>query len=284
MRGKTATLVAATTILLIVVALFTSTPKFSQVAVSLPSVPGHHPYTKPRPLSLNPPTSKEPSGDAPAERRIVKVRLKDEDVSWIDSLFPTWQKELITIAKAFSKLHKDGTTVDKGRIANAYLTYLIENYNNLPETIIFLPPNQESHPSSISSLQISFIQSSGFANLHCPTPSTCADIVLPFRSAPNEFQTLNVTMSKAWEGIFGNVAVPEELATPPGAEFVVSKIQIQKRSPEEYSKFWTWLNQTDMDDDTAGLVFEYLWPVIFGRESVFCPKEKQCECEVYGIC
>lgn len=284
MRGRIATVAAATIILFILVALSTSAPRSWRFGGSPPSIPGQHPYTKPSPLPWNPPSSKDPSSDAPPARLIVKVKLEDEDAAWIDSLFPTWRKELITIRKEFSKLHEGGNRVDKGRIANAYLIWIVENYNNLPGTIIFLPPRQESKQSSISRLHVPFIQSSGFATLQCPTPATCADLVLPFRSPSNEFRTLDVSMAEAYKGIFGNVTVPDQLATPPGAEFAVSKTQVQKRSLEEYSRFWSWLNKTDMDDDTAGLVFEYLWHVIFGRDVVFCPEEKQCECQVYGKC
>ncbi|KAH7401635.1 hypothetical protein BKA66DRAFT_451099 [Pyrenochaeta sp. MPI-SDFR-AT-0127] len=300
MRGRIATIAGATTVLLIIIALFVSAPKSWRIGGSLPSVAGHHPYRKPDPLPWNPPSPKDASGEQPADRLILKVKLENEDASWIDSLFPAWRKDIITIWQGFSKLHEDEKRVDKGRVADAYLRWIIENYDNLPETVLFLPP-EGNRPGKdlqsivwrrtntdlkkdISALQMPFIQSSGFANLHCPSPSTCADLILPFRSPPNEFRTLEVAMPRVWEGLFGNTTVPGQLATPPGAEFAVSKAQVQKRSVEEYLKFWKWLNKTVMDDDTAGLVFEYLWHVIFGRDPVYCPEEKQCVCEVYGKC
>ncbi|KAJ4365202.1 hypothetical protein N0V83_008820 [Neocucurbitaria cava] len=294
MRGRIAIVAASTTILLVIIGLFISAPKSWRFGASPSSVAGHYPYLKPSPLPWNPPKPKDPSGDDPAARLIVKVKLEEEDPpSWIDSLFPTWRKEVVTIGLEFSQLHENGRRVDKGRIANAYLTWIIENYKNLPDTMVFLSPDKQSQGESragsdrkndISNLQIPFIQSSGFANLQCPSPSTCADSILPFRSPPNEFRTLEVNMTKAWVGIFGNITVPEQLSTPPCAEFAVSKAQVQKRGVEEYLKCWQWLNRTIMDDDSAGLVFAYLWHVIFGRDAVFCPQEKQCECEVYGKC
>lgn len=300
MRGKIATIAAATTVFLIIISLFVSAPKSWRIGGSSPSVPGHHPYTKPDPLPWNPPNPKDASGEQPIDRLILKVKLDGEDASWIDSLFPDWRKDVITIEKDFSKLYEYEKRVDKGRVADAYLRWIIENYKNLPETILFLPPGRArqargtqsiiwkstgaSLKKDIFALQTPFIQSSGFANLHCPSPATCADLILPFRSPPNEFRTLEVAMPRVWEGLFGNTTVPGQLATPPGAEFAVSKAQVQKRSVEEYVKFWTWLNKTVMDDDTAGLVFEHLWHVIFGRDPVFCPEEKQCKCELYGKC
>ncbi|OAL48675.1 hypothetical protein IQ07DRAFT_588782 [Pyrenochaeta sp. DS3sAY3a] len=299
MRGRIASIVAAATVLLIIIALLITGPGSWRIGASLPSVPGHRPYQKPDPLPWNPPSPKEQSGDPAAGRLVVKVALENEDASWIDSLFPTWRKDVITINHAFSNLHEGGRRVDKGRIANAYLAWIIENFNNLPEIAVFLPPAQPKKGVSatsfwkgsssnlkneISGLQVAFIESSGYANLRCPSQATCNDLILPFRDPVNEFRTLEVAMPRAWKGIFGNITVPVELATPPGAEFVVSKAQIQKRSVDEYLNFWTWLNKTKMDDDTAGLVFEHLWHVVFGRDPKFCPEEKTCECELYGKC
>ncbi|KAF1940157.1 hypothetical protein EJ02DRAFT_495519, partial [Clathrospora elynae] len=216
------------------------------------------------------PSPKEPSKEPPIDRLIVKVLLESEDASWIDDLFPIWQKQIITTHRDLVKLHEGGKRVDRGHAASAYLTWIIENDKYLPNTVVFLPPDHQKQErdfrDAISNLQTPFTQSSGFANLHCPSAKTCHDLVLPFRSPPNEFRTLEVAMSTAWENIFCNITVPEQLATPPVAEFVVNKAQVHKRGVEEHLQFWTWLNKTKIDDDTSGMVFEYLWHVIFGRD------------------
>lgn len=91
-------------------------------------------------------------------------------------------------------------------------------------------------------------------------------------------------MAKAWHGIFNSTDVPEQLAAPSGSAFAVSEKQVRKRSVGEYQRYWAWLNATKMDDDTARLVFEYLWHVVFGRGAVFCVDEGRCGCEVFGRC
>jgi hypothetical protein len=65
---------------------------------------------------------------------------------------------------------------------------------------------------------------------------------------------------------------------------------------KEYLQYWFWLNQTIMDDDSAGEMFAWLFHVIFGMESVWCPfggeqeegdmdvGSRRCECEIYGRC
>lgn len=180
--------------------------------------------------------------------------------------------------------------MDRGRVANAYLTWIIENYNNLPETMVFLPPeNQPSTSGSrirseIVKLRVPFVQSAGFAPLKCPSEEACEKLVRPFRDPPDELRTMEEPMENVWKQIFGDRKVREDLATPPSAELAVSKAQVRKRGVNEYLKAWTWLNRTVMDDDSAGLVMEYLWPFLFGGDAVYCMEFKKCECEVYERC
>ncbi|KAJ4401423.1 hypothetical protein N0V91_007972 [Didymella pomorum] len=261
-------------------------------------VTGNYPYVRPSTPQIYAPTP-EPPGLKPApEKLIVKVQLEGEDLKWLLKLLPDWRNQVITIDKSFASLHESGQRVDKGRIADAYLGWLITNYNRLPSTLVLIPPNlakeeedkgkwrlpYKSLVQSIQDLQIPHVQKEGYASLHCPTKQECEDTILPFRAPPDEYRTLEVKMAKAWEQMFNNTDVPSQLASPSGNAFVVSREQVRKRSVDEYTRFWTWINKTKMDDDSAGAVVERLWHVIFGREGVWCSGEETCQCEVFGRC
>ncbi|KAH7109089.1 hypothetical protein B0J11DRAFT_545392 [Dendryphion nanum] len=269
-----------------------------------------YPYVKPSPLPWHPPrpnhvpsNSSTPAHAPPppppeSDRIVVLTTLENEDLSWLSNSFSSWQNATFILPSSFARLHANGHRTDKGRIVNAYLTYIIENYYTLPSTIVFLNliPNDEGSsfnpmvsPSldrqkALKDLSIPYIQKEGFANLRCIARSTCTHTILPFRTPSDEFRTLEVAMPYAWKELFKNDQVPEQLGTPCCGEFAVSKGQVQKRGVEEYVRFWEWLNRTSMDDDTAGKVLEFLWHVIFGREAVYCPEAGDCECKVYGRC
>jgi hypothetical protein len=295
-RGRLASIGTAATILLLVF-LFVATPK-SWTKSTRPSshtVIGLRPYTgKDRdPVSGHPPSPKAESEGILVERLIVQVELEGEDTSWLQKLEPTWQNEVVTIKGMYSNLHPEGKRPDRGRIANAYLTWIIENYNHLPGTIIFIAPkNSNEHHDrnpehAIPDLQTPFIQSSGFANLHCPkekSRTTCnGRALVPTKPSP-DLRTLEAKIPEIWKTLFGEVHLPARIATVLGAEFAVSRTQVRKRSVEEYLKYWTWLNKTIMDDDSSGLVIEYLWHIVFGKEAVFCPEKEKCECGLYSKC
>jgi hypothetical protein len=75
-------------------------------------------------------------------------------------------------------------------------------------------------------------------------------------------------MPDAWRKLFNNTDVPHVLATPCCAQFAVSSKQVQKRPLDVYKRYYTWLMETPLKDETSGRVFEYLWHVLFGQDPV----------------
>ncbi|KAF2467878.1 uncharacterized protein BDR25DRAFT_266319 [Lindgomyces ingoldianus] len=228
------------------------------------------------------------------DKILVVAKLKSEDTNWVSENFPDWQNAIYTVDDPDATLH---TSMNKGREASAYLTYIIENYSNLPSTIVFLHSHRNhdhgsrdvedlnfDNVATIKALHIDFIQKTGYANLRCILNPGCPAEIQPFR--PDEelspLKPQERAMVDAWAELFGNDNVPQVLAAPCCAQFAVSREQVLKRPKEEYERFLKWLLDTPLNDYTSGRVFEYLWHVIFGRESVFCPDMEQCYRDLYG--
>ena len=280
--------------LLLIILLYIFTPKPTIRA----HIPGAYPYVKPSTPQIYAPVPNEATATPPAKKLIVKVQLEGEDLNWLLKLLPEWRNQVITIDKSFASLHEGGFRVDKGRIADAYLSWIISNYNNLAETIVFLPPNLQKQEAdkgkwrlpnkdlvtSIESLKVEHVQKFGYALLHCPKKEECEDSILPFRSPPDEYRTLEVKMAKAWEQLFNNTHVPEKWGRPAGNECVVSKTQIRTRGVEAWSRYWQWLAKSKIGYDSAAAVMERAWHVIFGNWSSWCPEEREWTCEVFGRC
>jgi hypothetical protein len=255
---------------------------------------GYKPYTGWHdPSPWNPPRPKNAFGHT-AERFIVKVKLENEDASWTQKLEPSWQNNNISIESVYLHLHPKAHRPDKGRVANVYLTWIIENYHNLLETLVFIPPrdkHEKNHllfHNALLNLKIPFVQDSGFANLQCPTQksqTTCNHKALEPMHPPYELRTLEEKVPKALTTLFNNhVEVPQRIAMVLGGAFVISKAQVQKRSAQDYLNYWTWLSKTIMDDDSSGPLMEYISPIVFGEEAIFCPDPLQCQCYLYGTC
>lgn len=77
-------------------------------------------------------------------KRIVVAAHYNENVSWLDEVSRHWQ---VTI------MGPGGLPANKGNEAMPYLTYIIENYNNLPESMAFIHSHQFSWHTPQSQLE-----------------------------------------------------------------------------------------------------------------------------------
>lgn len=215
----------------------------------------------------------------PNDKVVVMGALSTDDVAWATTKLRDWDAIVYTVDDDTAiPFHTDR---NKGKEANPYLTYIIENYDSLHTTVAFVHSHELGWPNawhtdadhhsnvvSLNSLNVDFVQRNGYANLRCLPSPGCPDEIHPFRVAMDESKTTEIAFAAAWREIFNNDDVPEVVGVACCAQFAVSKQQILQRTKEEYLRMHAWLMSTELDDQTSGRVFEYLWHIIFGQESV----------------
>lgn len=268
-------------------------PSPSHAAERVGKTPGSSDEAKIPPADA--PTLKPP----PKDNRIVMARLMEQDVDWVTEELPEyvthsqvlnatrltmecrWSSAIYTVDDPNAALK---TPKNKGNEAMVYLTYLIDNYDNLPQVSAFLHPHRDGYPRawhtdaenysnviSIRTLRLDTVLNRGYVNLRCNWIPGCPDEIQPFRttdahrSAEHEFQS-------AWKYMFGNSSsspdVPDVVGAACCAQFAVSKKQILERQKSEYETYRNWLLDTPLDDAVSGRIFEYLWHIIFGAPAV----------------
>ncbi|KAG9760249.1 hypothetical protein KCU73_g2984, partial [Aureobasidium melanogenum] len=215
------------------------------------------------------------SSPNPMDQLVVLGTTNSEDTSWVKKL-PTWQNAVYSVDNNTWPLH---TSKNKGREANVYLTYLVENYERLPSTIAFVHAHEGawhidadgySNVKSLSSLNIDFVQSNGYANLRCIANPGCPDGVRPFHDYHDaDDRRAEHAIADVWREIFGNNDVPEVIGATCCAQFAVSRDQVRKRPLDFYVGALKWLYETPLDDATSGRVFEHIWHIIFGQDPIY---------------
>ncbi|OAP63616.1 hypothetical protein AYL99_02843 [Fonsecaea erecta] len=226
-------------------------------------------------------------GPEAEDKAVILAKIKAEDVSWVTNELPDWQQAIYYMDDPVNgTLHPPK---NKGREAMAYLTFLIDHYDNLPSSMVFVHPHLEGWPAAwhtdnevynnlknIRSLRLGYLQEQGYVNMRCLHVPGCPDEIQILRE--EEDRTAEQAMREAWPYMFGGTQsdIPEAIAQPCCSQFAVSKTQVLKRSKKEYIRYRQWLLDTEVDDATSGRVFEYLWHVIFGRDAVYCPPLQEC--------
>ena len=193
----------------------------------------------------------------------------------------------------------------------AYLTYIIDNYYQLPSTIAFLHSHRSGflqawhvdsplhdNVAAMQALQLDHVQRNGYVNLRCNWNPGCMKSHLDNKHVtPDVFQQVFENTStppfnetSAAAGISTRddkqkqLVIPSQVGAACCAQFAVSRTQVLQRPLDDYIQFRQWVLDTEKNDARSGRVMEFLWHVIFGKEAVYCPDEEVCYCEVYGRC
>ncbi|OQE35443.1 hypothetical protein PENCOP_c013G01829 [Penicillium coprophilum] len=237
----------------------------------------------------------EPSSTAPvrpkvtpkSDRVIVLGKMSYENTDWLEDQLPEWQHAVYLVDDPEADLPVEQ---NKGKESSAYLQYILDNYDKLPEYMVFLHAHQYSghvefweqdNVLTVRRLQLDYLRQVGYLNLRCDWSPGCPDEVQPFRQTAG--RTTELAFAGAWIRIFNNTNVPEIVATPCCAQFAVTKEQVLQRPRSAYESYHYWLMTTELDDETSGRVFEYIWHIIFGQDPVFCPAKVQCYKDVYDM-
>ncbi|KAF3482069.1 uncharacterized protein GIQ15_04828 [Arthroderma uncinatum] len=224
-------------------------------------------------------------------RTLVVPRLSKEKVDWIDERFSDINQEIYVVDDLHS-LPK--TPKNKGREAMVYLTYLIDNYDNLPDIILFMhshklawhneePLNYDAN-EMIKRLSNERVMRDGFMNLRCNWAPGCPDWLHPKSTEEDPEKPEQPIVANGWREIFPSQPVPEILGGQCCAQFAISRERVLAVPKSHFVYYRDWLLRTKLDDFYSGRVWEYLWHVIFTGQNVYCPAERACFCDGYGLC
>lgn len=211
----------------------------------------------------------------PARREtgIVVASTTKEDASWVYRHFAHWNPQVYTADNQSAAL-----TVprNKGHEAMVYLTYIIDHYDDLPDTILFVhasrfqwhndDPDYDMVPT-LRNFQLPYLREAGYVNLRCVWVIGCPAEIRPFEDEEHEDEQLREGKSvsakgvfrRAFQELFPEVPVLALVAVSCCSQFGVTSATIRQHSRERYVRFRDWLLETTLDDSLSGRVMEFSW-------------------------
>lgn len=136
----------------------------------------------------------------------------------------------------------------------------------------------------IEHLSLSRTIERGYVNLRCAWDPGCTHPLRPINATLDIDRPEAMVWSGAWEEIFPDHPVPNEVAQPAGAQFAVSRARVRSRPVGDYEHFRDWLVYTSLDSAHSGRVWEYLWHIVFGGDAKLCLPVDECLCSTYDMC
>ncbi|PYI17490.1 hypothetical protein BO86DRAFT_407277 [Aspergillus japonicus CBS 114.51] len=224
------------------------------------------------------------------DREMVVASMKTDDVSWLYQYFPEWHKSVYVVDDKKAQLT---VKLNKGRESMVYLTYIIDNYDNLPDSILFIHPqryqwhNDDPYYDGVPVLrnfQLPYLQKQGYVNLRCAWILGCPAEIHPYTDSHRDDVHVGEYFKNGFKELFPGEEVPEEVGVSCCAQFAVTSWKIRQRPKKDYERFRKWLTETKLPDDLSGRIMEYSWHMIFGKGPVHCPTAEECYCRVFGLC
>ncbi|KAI0153042.1 hypothetical protein GGR57DRAFT_468672 [Xylariaceae sp. FL1272] len=253
------------------------------------------------------PVRPEEPGLEDVQLDIVVASTKSEDTSWFHEHMPLTHKSIYVVDDATAALT---VPENKGRESMVYLTYIIDNYDKLPQNMVFVhasrfawhndDPDYDALPA-LRNLQLPYLQESGYANLRCAWVIGCPREIHPVEDAAKtdgielsvpeaieKYGKANLTTKhvykQVYEELFPGLPVPELVAVSCCSQFGVTRDTVRSRPKEDYVRYRDWLLDSPLWDDITGRIFEFSWHIIFHKEAYHCPAASECYCKTFGYC
>jgi hypothetical protein len=245
---------------------------------------GGRPTSSPPPVTTSSQDSPQQQSGAISKALVVASTTKD-DTNWLSEI-PSSLNWTINHYRVDAPLNPILSVPSrKGNEAMVYLTYIIDNYDALPDVIFF----HHGHPRAwhqkltsaeeVARLRTEYVLKAGYASARC-LPG-CENVVpleggepashmaaLPLLSRRDHLVTLleNFLEPARFPELEG--AVPKQLAAPCCAQFAVSRGRVMRREREWWVKLREWLIEAPLPSMNSGRLMEHLWHVFFGMEAV----------------
>lgn len=175
----------------------------------------------------------------------------------------------------------------------AYLTFIINHYDILPDFTVFVHGHRRSWhqpeplPLKLGALNVTALLADNYINLRCARNPGCTEETYISASAVQDGETRIQAklMPGFWRTMFpealgylGMGSPPDAIGVPCCAQFAVSKAAIRLRSLDFWKMYRTPLTRNLSEYETTigkglngyaiGMVYEKLWHIVFGKEAI----------------
>lgn len=196
----------------------------------------------------------------------------DEDIRWLEEArVPT-----VVCSKTMRSPHCEVGT-NRGREASAYLRFIVDNYDWLPGHVAFVHGHRHAWHQRHGADILDLIQDCAQYRRYGFVPLN--NTFIDDRDSKNHAMR---NVLGVWDTLFRPYLErdpPKHLLHDCCAQFIVSRHRIRAHPIEAYRHWLDFTTKTSSpfpdDDIMNGLVFEYVWHVIFGEPDVVRKRDVQ---------
>lgn len=199
---------------------------------------------------------------------IVVASMAEEDTTWLAEYLPEWKTNIYVVNDARARLT---VPMNKGRESMVYLTYMIDHYDDLPESVLFIHAsrfawhNDDPDYDAVTSLlrfQLPYLRQAGYVNMRCAWQVGCPAEIRPHEDDAKDDGVQVSAKSiykKKFQELLPELPVPAVVAVSCCSQFGVTRETIRRRPKEDYIRYRQWLIDTKLEDALSGRMLEFSW-------------------------
>lgn len=224
-----------------------------------------------------------------ATKHLVIASFKAQNVDWLAQIPSTW-----TIKRYFMddpNPEPPGLAVPRnhGREAMAYLTYIIDHYDDLPDYAIFTHGHERSWhqmeplPMKVRALNLTALYQENYISLRCGDQMGCEK--QPYIDTLHPNWGGEAHMCDFWETIVPHEVCPRYVSYKCCAQHAVTRAAIKTRTKEDWIRIRDPLLHDFKDykkwgqgatDWLGGMFYEKFWHLLLGAGPEYCPSIEKC--------
>jgi hypothetical protein len=209
---------------------------------------------------------------------VIVVSKYNEDTGWLSKLRHPYVVYTKTDDTSKYNVHKN-----KGNEASAYLKYILDHWDSLPEHVAFIHAHESDwhHKKSMADKLNSMHVHGDYTNLNdtdCVTNIVKYDgrkIQIFFNdenTLSNEPESVFEHM-KTWyvdtmEPHFGKLREGTLVTDRCCAQFIVSRKAIRRLPREFYERHYNWLMTTELENYVCSRFYEWTWKLVFKNTTI----------------
>lgn len=228
-------------------------------------------------------------------KHLVIASYKSQDVSWIKDIPSDWSIKRYLMDDQSSH-PSGGLSVPRnfGREAMAYLTYIIDHYDDLPDYAAFIHGHyrawhqQAPISAKVRALNLTALENENYISFRCEDSMGCEH--KPFIDTKTVEWEGERHMRKFWSYILPNSELPRYLSYKCCAQHAVTARAIRTRSKQDWIRVREpllrdladleakeeWAQNPPLNEYLLGSWYEKLWHVLLGTDSEYCPSVEHC--------
>lgn len=240
--------------------------------------------------------------DIPSATKALVVAARSQGVAeWVKKVQSDWTSYIYIVTTDTNPNATLRVPANNGNEAMRCLSFIIDNYDSLPDFIAFRHGHEKSwHQEAdaadeVNYLNLTTVRSRGYQNFYCVKDMCEQHVYLAAMQREKEASDggtnkrlsaragpeVNDAIYDHWLSWFDGAPMPEHITAACCAQFVVTKEAVYTRPKEKYIQWRQWLLATPLDSYLSGATLEYLWHIIFGMPPVVCESGDDCKCNVY---